>query len=260
MIKLIATDVDGTLVKDSSPRVYPEIFEEIRRLKEKGIICAIASGRQYHSVAAMFAPVAENLIFIVENGAHIRCRDTDISVMAMKNQDAEEIIRDIRCKGLDMVVSTPRGSLLESKNQEFIDLIINGYRNKAEIVSDVLSEKREIIKVAAYRKNSIREVGESFFIPKWAKRCKTCMAGEEWVDFMDSQVDKGNALKTVQDFFHISKAETMVFGDNGNDIGMLQVAEESYAVDTARENVKQFAKHICGGYEKKGVLEILKSI
>ena len=105
MIKLIATDVDGTLVKDSSPRVYPEIFEEIRRLKEKGIICAIASGRQYHSVAAMFAPVAENLIFIVENGAHIRCRDTDISVMAMKNQDAEEIIRDIRCKGLDMILA-----------------------------------------------------------------------------------------------------------------------------------------------------------
>lgn len=124
MIKLIATDVDGTLVKDSSPSIYPEIFEVIRELRERDIIFAIASGRQYHSIANMFSPIAHDLIFIAENGAHIKCRGTDMSVVSMKREDAVEIIQDTRkVPDGDIVVSTPNGSYLESKNPAFIDLI-----------------------------------------------------------------------------------------------------------------------------------------
>lgn len=261
MIKLIATDVDGTLVKDSSPSIYPEIFEVIRELRERDIIFAIASGRQYHSIANMFSPIAHDLIFIAENGAHIKCRGTDMSVVSMKREDAVEIIQDTRkVPDGDIVVSTPNGSYLESKNPAFIDLITNQYHNKVLLTDDVLKEDINIIKIAVYHKNSIREIGESTLIPKWEKRCKCCMAGEEWVDFMDASVDKGNAIRTLQDFFHISKEETMTFGDNANDIGLLLAAEESYAVDSARDEVKKNAKHICGAYDTKGVYQVLRKL
>ena len=36
MIRFIVTDVDGTLVKDGSPEVYPELFDVVKQLKKKG--------------------------------------------------------------------------------------------------------------------------------------------------------------------------------------------------------------------------------
>ena len=47
MIKLIATDIDGTLVKDSTPEIYPEIFSVIREWTDRGGYFCVASGRQY---------------------------------------------------------------------------------------------------------------------------------------------------------------------------------------------------------------------
>ena len=41
MIKLIASDIDGTLLPEGTDKINPEIFEVIRKLKEKGINCYI---------------------------------------------------------------------------------------------------------------------------------------------------------------------------------------------------------------------------
>ncbi len=260
MIKLIASDVDGTLVKDSSKEIYPEIFPVIQRLKKKGIIMAIASGRQYHSIASMFEPVKNDLIFIAENGAHIRCRDTDIEIVKMNRSDAEEMVRFLRgFDNTDLIVSYPGVTRIESKNEDFVNLIRYGYNNNVEVVDDVLAPKEDIIKLAIYRKGSIRQLGESTIIPRYEKKCHCFMAGEEWVDFVDFKVDKGRALKSVMDFFHIKKEETAAFGDNDNDISMLETAGVSYAVSNAPDEVKKRATHICGGYEEKGVVkELLK--
>ena len=125
-------------------------------------------------------------------------------------------------------------------------------------LEDVLAEDAEIIKIAVYRKDSIRSLGEGLFIPSWTDQVKACMAGEEWVDFMDSSVDKGNGLKFLEDYLGISKQETMAFGDNDNDIGMMCAAGHSYAVDTAVEEVKQAASGICPGWRQKGVYQIIR--
>ena len=50
MIRLIVTDVDGTLVEDGSPNINPKLFETILKLREKGIQFAVASGRPWASV------------------------------------------------------------------------------------------------------------------------------------------------------------------------------------------------------------------
>ena len=54
MIKLIVSDVDGTLVEDGSGGVNPELFDVILKLREKGIQFAIASGRPWASVEGAF--------------------------------------------------------------------------------------------------------------------------------------------------------------------------------------------------------------
>ena len=262
MIKLIATDIDGTLVKESTSEIYPEILEAIRAWTDAGNYFCVASGRQYYSIRHMFEEVSDRIIYLAENGAHIRFGEKDILVQNMKREYVEEIMRQLRpyYDECDTVVSTTNGSILETKNQEFLDFFVKGYKNKYRVVEDVLAEDAEIMKIAIYRKDSIRELGEKVLIPAWQDKVKTCMAGEEWVDFMDASVDKGNALQVLQKYLGVTKEETMAFGDNDNDIGLLQAAGESYAVENARDTVKAQAKYICPSYEEKGVYQVIEKL
>lgn len=262
-IKLIATDVDGTLVKDSSREVYDEMIEVIRDLKDAGVHFVIASGRQYGSIRKMFAPTERKLSYIAENGAHIILNGENFSVTKMNRDYVEEIMADLRglySEGCHVVASTAKGCYLESKDEAFIHLISEEYRNDVTLTEDILKVNAEIIKLAVYKKESIRSIGESVLIPKWQDKVKVTMAGEEWVDFMDKSVDKGNALKKIQETLHIGREETMVFGDNNNDLGMILSAEESYAVENAVEELKAAAKYICPDYTKKGVCQVLRQL
>ena len=259
-IKLIASDVDGTLVKDSSREVCDEMIEVVRDLVDAGYHFVVASGRQYGSTRKMFERTGRKLHYIAENGAHIIINGENYAVTKMDRKYVEEIMADLRAlypRDCHVVASTAKGCFLESKDQRFIDLITNEYRNDVTLTDDILAEDVDIIKLAVYKKDNIRPIGESLLIPKWKDKVKTTMAGEEWVDFMDKSVDKGNALRTIQEALGISKEETMSFGDNNNDLGLMLAAEESYAVENAVEDVKKAAKHICKSYTEKGVYHVL---
>ena len=67
MIKLIATDMDGTLL-DSQGSMDDEIYDIIEKLKEMGIRFVAASGRQLMSLKKRFVPVDDDVIYIAENG------------------------------------------------------------------------------------------------------------------------------------------------------------------------------------------------
>jgi len=262
-IKLIATDVDGTLVKDSSRDVPDEYIDIVQKLTDAGYLFVIASGRQYGSTRKMFERANRKLNYIADNGAHIVLNGENYSVTKMNREYVVQIMDDLRAlykDGCHVVASTKNGCYLESKDEDFIKLITDGYRNDVRLTDDILSEDEDIIKLAVYKKGSIRDLGESMLIPKWKDKVKTTMAGNEWVDFMDFSVDKGNALKTIQEAFGISKDETMVFGDNNNDLGLIKAATESYAVENAVDVLKEEAKYVCKHYKDLGVYEVLKQL
>ena len=95
MIKLIVTDVDGTLVEDGTFELNKEYYREIKRLKEKGIKFCVASGRPYSSIKKMFAPVLSDIYIICDNGA---CLLMDGKPVLLENIDREvayEVMKDI---------------------------------------------------------------------------------------------------------------------------------------------------------------------
>ena len=57
-IRLICSDIDGTLLQYGKKELEDEIFEQIRELHRRGILFCPASGRQYTSLRKLFAPVA----------------------------------------------------------------------------------------------------------------------------------------------------------------------------------------------------------
>ncbi len=258
-IHMVVTDIDGTLVKDSSPEVYPEMIDAIRKLRKMGILFCIATGRQYYSVRHMFQEVADDIIYLCENGAHVVYNGQDLHIKEMKGDIVRELLLELRQyrERFGLVISTPKGCYLEQPGEDFETLIRDSYHNKYQLTDDFLKEDVPCIKMAIYQKGSIRAFGEGEIIPRWKDRVKACMAGEEWVDFMDAHVDKGEALRFLQEYFGIDKEETMVFGDNANDIGMLTAGGESYAVENAREEVRGKAKYTCPGYQEKGVYTVI---
>lgn len=259
-IHMVVSDIDGTLVKDSSPEIYPEMLSAIRKLRQKGILFCIATGRQYYSVRHMFQEVADDVIYLCENGAHVVYHGQDLHIKEMREDIVRELLTELRQyrDKYEAVISTPNGCYLEEPSASFEALIRDSYHNKYQVTKDFLAEKVPCIKIAIYQKGSIREFGERNIIPRWNKRVKACMAGDEWVDFMDAEVDKGEALQFLQRYFQVSREETMVFGDNANDIGLMQAASESYAVANAREEVKEKAKYICPDYKEKGVYQVIQ--
>lgn len=260
MIKLIATDVDGTLVKDGSSEIYPEFIEKIKELREQDIIVCIASGRQSTSVERMFDEIKDDLIFIASNGAHVKCRGVDIHVAEMNWEYVKGLTHELReTPGCNIIWEGPGVTYVEPGNdKKFIKLLTEGYRNHVEEVEDILTAGKKIIKISAFNRPSIRDLGEGKIIPEWKDKVKATMAGEDWIDCMDKSVDKGAALGFIQRIFDISPEETMVFGDNNNDIGMLDVAKHSYAVASAPDVVKEHANNICPSWAEKGVYQVLK--
>lgn len=260
MIKLIASDIDGTLLPEGHDNLNPELFDVILKLKEKGILFAAASGRQYNSIRQLFEPVANEMIFICENGANVVCRGYEMSSIVLNRKDAEELAAYIRSlPGCYLTASTKGPMYIEDDDESFKKLLTEGYHNDMRLVSDVLKENIGIIKMSLYKAEGVSRIAEEV-TEKWKDRFNTVVAGEPWIDFTDFRSDKGNALKTIQGILHIEKEETMAFGDNHNDLGMMEAAGESYAVANARTAVRKAAKHIAEENTKDGVLKVLKKL
>lgn len=261
MIKLIASDIDGTLVTDGNNRLEPEYFDVIMRLKEQGTIFAAASGRQYSSIAKLFEPIKDNMIFIAENGAYVTCRGEDMVVHVMDRERIYSLIDDIRSiPGCEICLSGKQTVYVESKDQAYIDMLIYEYKNEVTVVKDLLEVDDEFIKISAFHREDALTVAGSILIPKWESELEIAGAGAQWLDIMSYNVSKGEAIKKIQKQLNIKMEETMVFGDNLNDIAMLRQAGESYAIGNARDEVKQVAKHIADTNLNHGVLKVLKTL
>lgn len=70
MFKLIASDMDGTLLDENS-QVPPETYELILALREHGVHFAVSSGRRYDRLCEFFAPVRDKMDFVAANGAQV---------------------------------------------------------------------------------------------------------------------------------------------------------------------------------------------
>lgn len=262
MVKLIASDIDGTLVPDGSDKINPEIFKVITELKKQGIYFVAASGRQWKSIERLFEPVKDDIFYIAENGAYVGARGRELFTVPMKSEDVKEIIRDVRTlPECDMMLSGKDVIYIESKNQVFIDYLILGYHNEVKQVENLDDIDETIVKVSIYHQGyNAYEAAGGLIIPKWGEKLKVVTAGKEWLDIMEPQVNKGAALREIQESLSVTPEETMAFGDNLNDMELLARAKYSYAIGNAREEIKAAANYLADTNVNDGVLKVIRTL
>lgn len=239
-IRLIASDIDGTLLQNGAMEIPGEIFEQIHRLERRGILFCPASGRQYKSLRQLFAPVADKVPFLCENGAVVFGPGAPGPVWSKTVMDralAEELSRDIMARpGVEVLISGVNTSYLCPKDPNFKDYILWFTGNNICEVAGPEEVPEEIIKVSAYCPRGMEETCAAL-CPKWEGRFRAAVAGTAWLDF--TLADKGTGLKQLCRVLDIPPEQVMAFGDNFNDAPMLRVAGRPYIMEGAHPSLRE---------------------
>lgn len=257
MIKLIVSDIDGTLLEDGGHELNPELFDVILQLRNRGVQFAAASGRQWASIEAVFEPIKERIFYLSDNGAYVGCAARNLYLNTIDRDLVMDVIRDIRAEGLTVMLSGPDVVYLDQDDPEFYNWLINGYKFRVKQVDDVTKVEDDFIKISAYRKSDI-EAATVRLREKYGDKMKMAISGDMWMDCMATGVNKGQAVKLLQDSLGIRPEETMAFGDQLNDIEMLKQAYYSFAIGNARPEVKAIARFEADTNVNDGVLKVLK--
>lgn len=262
MVKLIVSDIDGTLLQDGGHELNPALFPVILKLREQGVQFAAASGRQWVSIEKVFDPIKEKIFYLSDNGAYLGCHGRQLFINSMDRELALLLIRDIQAEGLDAMVSGPDVIYLEraggaSGNTDLYHWLVDGYKFRIEEVDDLSQVQDDIIKVSAYKPSAI-ETATVRLRDKYQDQMKMAISGEMWLDCMQQGVNKGQAVQLLQESLGIRPEETMVFGDQLNDLEMLQQAYYSFAIGNARREIKEVARFEADTCARDGVLKILQ--
>ncbi len=255
MIKLIASDIDGTLLQNGATEIPDEIFEEIDRLEKKGILFCPASGRQYESMRRLFAPVADRVPFLCENGAVIFAPGSPGPVLVkipIPRGDANAICSDILAHAeLDVLISGERTSYLCPKTDAYVQLI-RALGNNVAIVPRPEDIPEDIVKIAACCPGGTAPY-EREFAGRWGAKYHAAVAGEIWIDF--TLADKGSGLAALCAALGLELGEVMAFGDNFNDLSMLQCAGYPYLMENAADELRAMFPTRCAR-----VVDVLRTL
>lgn len=256
MIRLIASDIDGTLLQNGATAIPQEIFHHIYRLKRQGILFCPASGRQYTSLRRLFAPVADEVPFLCENGAVVYGPGSPgpiLSKTVMDRRLSEELCGDILAlpeaevliSGADTSYLCPKGPGVEDQIRWFLG-------NSTAVVPTPQQVPEDIIKISAYCPTRLKQAQMALF-PKWERHFRCAVAGDVWLDF--TLADKGSGLACLCSALGIRLEDTMAFGDNYNDISMLERAGRSYLMESAAPELRARFSTRCGT-----VAEVLETL
>lgn len=260
MIKLIVSDIDGTLVEDGADRLDPRLLDQILRLKERGIYFAAASGRQSASIEYIFAPVKEKIFYLGDNGAYVGCYGRNLFMTEYPYDHALSVINDMKAMGLDIMIDGEDCVYVDTENDAFIRWLETGYHFRVKRLSDLRDLKPPFMKISGCRMSGIQDREAEAFHKKYGGELKITLAGMQWLDTMDPGVNKGNAVRLLQESLEILPEETMAFGDQLNDIEMLQQAYYSFAVANARPETKAAARFLADSNVKAGVLKVMERL
>lgn len=255
MIKLIASDMDGTLLQNGAREVSEHMLSIIEELTEAGVMFAPASGRQYTNLRRNFAPVKEKLIYICENGGLVKYRGEVIYKKSLDRQLGIELMNDIYSQGgCEILLSGEETSYLMPKSETYVEHMVNYVKNDITLIHSFDEVKEDFIKISVYAADGIQRYSD-YFSERWGRVTQATVSGRCWQDFVPIGVHKGAAIKRIQEKFDIAPQETMSFGDNYNDIEMFERSYYSYAMDASVEDIKNAARYTAPTVES--VLSVL---
>lgn len=266
MYKLIATDLDGTLVTDDK-NLTSRTVENVKKALKKNVKIMISSARAFYRLERYIDELdlrRENQYTICFNGAMIVENITG-KVLYSKNLEKQEVNELI---SLGKQLNVP--IMLYSKNShcaEKIPEVIQKNKNSKGInlkiknfdELDFDKEENYIYKIVFMDKpEKIIEVRKN--IPKGIiEKYEVTSSVPEYIEFVKKGIKKSEAIKFIMNKCKIEQEEVMTIGDGENDIEMLRFAGMGVAMGNADNYVKENADYITSSNNDDGVGNVIES-
>ncbi|MCM8568263.1 Cof-type HAD-IIB family hydrolase [Gramella jeungdoensis] len=259
MIKLIVTDVDGTLLNDNH-ELHPDFWKVEEQLTQKGILFSIASGRQFYNLESKFERIKDRTMFFAENGTYVSHKGRELYVNPIEKSAAIEFIEMGRnLEHTNLVLCGKQSAYIETNDRQFFNEISKFYE-RLQVVDDLSKVEDTYLKVTLCNFNGVEDNTFPHFVD-YTDRYKVAIAAKVFIDITALDANKGNAIKGIQKELGISPEETLVFGDYLNDLEMMQVARHSYAMKNAHPEIIQASNFVTShDNNDNGVLRTIESL
>lgn len=244
MIKMIACDVDGTLVPQGVTTLPAETKDMIDRCHAAGILFVVASGREYPTLRRMFSAVADKVIFAANNGALAMAGGETLHKRAIPRQMAHDMMRSILDTPHCHVLATAQyTSYVPAGMPEYLYLMANGYGYTVTVAQDIFAIEDDILKISAWVDDKKPHEAAAIMNQKWKDTAPLLVAGDEWADF--GLTGKEDALAHLMERYGVGPEELLVVGDNFNDEGMMRLAGTAYAMEDSDDYIKGLCAGTC---------------
>ncbi len=250
-IKLIVTDLDGTLMAPDHQTVTERTKAALKAAHDKGVKVAIATGRTltFTDNVTSQIPFADYVIY--SNGAAVFDRNAkrDIYKNCISAQHTEEILNMLDALPIYYNLFVDGKIFLQNDKmgyyinhglpQEFLDEF-----TRLSVAADKLSEKlrgecAEII--ALY---NVNDEYKKYFVSEFEKRNLYITSSlPDEIEVTAPNVNKGTALDGFCKEIGVTADEVMAFGDAMNDYEMLKFAKYSFAMGNAVDEIKKIANY-----------------
>lgn len=255
MIKLIASDLDGTLLQNGAQQLRPETAELIRQLRGQGRIFVAASGRQYPNLQRLFAPVQDEIDYICENGSLVIHEGRVLAKHCIERELGQEIIKAMMERGgCEALVSGENTSYIQPKTGEYLHRVRDIVKNNVTVVDDILNTREPYLKISVYEKAGVNN-SQDYWQQRFGSRVTVVTSGDAWLDTVPLGVNKGSAMIDLEQKLGVRPEEAMAFGDHFNDVEMLRQVKYSFAMENAQPEIKE----ICS-YRTRLVEETLQEV
>ena len=271
MIKLIATDMDGTLLNlFHTTDLY--VLETINKINESDINLCFATARHMHKhMLKRLGLMSKHFFAIGMNGAIIKDDRGNILRMSPIDKDTlSALIDNLPIK--DFMFFDENNSYTTLSRNEFkgamfksIRRLVNTFSdyglNLDNIVFSVTKEelmKKNILDLTSFclSKKKVRKIKQ--FLK--GKKVTETSSGFIGIDIIDKNVNKGEAVKWLMNYLDLSEEEVAVFGDSTNDMEMIDSFYYSYAPNNADKVIKHLANFGCDSNFNYGPCMVMREI
>ena len=244
MYKAVFSDFDGTLLT-SDHRISPKTLDAIQRITKQGIPFTPISARSPLGIWP-YAKLIENYNIIVAfSGA---------------------LILD---KNATPIYSVQLDPALGVNYYTYDDCVARDLNNKWVIyersVTGIQIEPYD--ESAVYSPHKIQIIGETdevigieLILKEKFPHLSICRSHANFLEVMHKSATKGNAVRFLEDYFHVKMEECVAFGDNFNDLDMLESVGLGVAMGNAPDEIKQAANRVTASHNDDGIALILNEI
>ena len=280
MIKLIVSDMDGTLLAHDSS-ISKGNIEAIRYAQSKGVQFAIATGRDYSSLQGILEAHDLKCFSILGNGAQFCNENGEILSSAyFPKKCFKQVLQIFDELKIHYMIFTANGFYSTAEpnvvRDAFIDRCVVQFKRKREDylddgcnqdmacmklkkigdLDDFINSSIDIIKVEAFNndvsliekaKEKLQEIDGIAYLSSF----------DDNIEVTDKAAQKGLILENVIEELGYSKDEVMVLGDGLNDITLFERFKYSFAPGNANETIKAMAYQVVGACEEDGVSQAI---